>query len=85
MSYVSTAGSDEVRLAEALRLGLAEDGGLFMPQRLEPLPSTFFDALPGMSLSTLALRLFELDGSNSNRIGGLTATAAFTRESATPA
>lgn len=58
MSYLSTAGGDDrVSLARALRLGLAEDGGLFFPRRIEPLPSHFFEQLPGMSLAEVSRHL----------------------------
>lgn len=52
MAFVSTHDPDGPRygLAEALRLGPAPDGGLFLPEKIEPLPTSFFDDLPGLSL-----------------------------------
>ncbi len=48
MRFLSTAGAAvPVSLGEALRRGLAADGGLFVPQQLEPLPASFFERLPG--------------------------------------
>ncbi len=44
-------------LGQALRLGLAEDGGLFLPDRLEPLADAFWRQLPGASLQDIARRL----------------------------
>lgn len=58
MSYSSTVGgSPEVSLAAALRLGLAEDGGLFLPRRLEPLPDTFWSRLSAMSLQQVSAEM----------------------------
>lgn len=60
MRFISTRGeSPSVSLPEALRLGLAPDGGLFVPERLEPLPASFFDDLPGQSWETTARHLAE--------------------------
>lgn len=51
MRFLSTEGrSLAVDLAEALRRGLAADGGLFFPDALPPLPPSFFAELPGKSL-----------------------------------
>lgn len=55
MRFVSTHGkSDPVSLAEALRRGLAADGGLYMPEKLSPLPSRFFERLPELDLVEIA-------------------------------
>lgn len=37
--------------------GLAEDGGLFMPQSIPVLPTEFLDELPGMSFPEMAFQL----------------------------
>jgi threonine synthase len=61
MAFVSTRDKDGRRfsLAEALRLGPAPDGGLFMPERLEPLPESFFATLAGRPLQELASDVLE--------------------------
>lgn len=53
MAFISTRApkGDRYSLAEALRLGPAPDGGLFMPETVEPLDATFFEQLPGQSLT----------------------------------
>ena len=48
MAFVSTRNPrrpQRYSLAEALKLGPAPDGGLFLPARLEPLPASFFASL----------------------------------------
>lgn len=58
MRWHSTTGqSPRVSLAEALRRGLAPDGGLYLPSHLEPLPQSFFDTLPGQDLKRTAAAL----------------------------
>lgn len=58
MHFISTqGGSPPATLAEALRLGLAPDGGLYVPERLEPLPREFFDGLPGRPWSETTTRV----------------------------
>ena len=56
MAFISTRdpGGRTYRLAEALRLGPAPDGGLFLPARLEKLPPAFFASLSGRPLHALA-------------------------------
>jgi threonine synthase len=44
MEYRSTRGAGPVSLDEALRLGIAEDGGLFLPERLPTFDVSHFDA-----------------------------------------
>ena len=52
---MSTAGaSPVVSLGEALRRGLAPDGGLYLPESLPPLPQAFFDELPELDLPEIA-------------------------------
>lgn len=78
MSYVSTTGGGEVSLSEALRLGLAEDGGLFFPRRLTPLEPSFFDRLPGMPWRELTAHLAGHllgDALDPRRLAALTAEA----------
>lgn len=51
MRWVSTArASLPVSLPEALRRGLAPDGGLYLPERLDRLPTDFLENLEGLGL-----------------------------------
>ncbi len=51
MRLLSTSGEiSPAPLSEALRRGLAPDGGLYMPEHMEPLPADFFTRLPGRGL-----------------------------------
>lgn len=61
MAFVSTRDPEGRRysLPEALRLGPAPDGGLFLPERLEPLPQSFLAALPEMGLPEMAATVLE--------------------------
>ncbi|MDE6226496.1 MAG: threonine synthase [Muribaculaceae bacterium] len=55
MKYRSTAGkSPEVTLEEAVVKGLAPDRGLYMPERINPMPDDFFRRLPSLSLPEMA-------------------------------
>lgn len=55
MRFVSTGGeAPAADLATALLEGLAPDGGLYLPERLEPLPASFFARLPGLGLVEIA-------------------------------
>jgi threonine synthase len=44
-------------LAEAIFRGLPTDNGLYMPERLEPLPKSFFAELPYLSFAEIGLRV----------------------------
>ncbi|MEO1366109.1 MAG: threonine synthase, partial [Acidobacteriota bacterium] len=61
MTFTSTRAPDGPRfsLAEALRLGPAPDGGLFMPASVEPLGDDFFDGLPRRSLVEIAVAVLD--------------------------
>jgi threonine synthase len=53
--YVSTAGrAPSADLAEAVARGLAPDGGLYVPERLERLADADMDSLAGASLQEVA-------------------------------
>ena len=56
MKYISTRGEYQGRLsaAEAILHGLADDGGLFMPEELPMLERSDFDALSGMDYAERA-------------------------------
>jgi threonine synthase len=50
MNYYSTRNPDEfVTLDEVILNGLADDGGLYLPQEFTPLPQSFFDSAQKMS------------------------------------
>ena len=58
--FVSTAGeAPAVALAEAVRRGLAPDGGLYFPRELPPLPPQILAELPGLGLAESASRVAE--------------------------
>ena len=55
MKYYSTnRQAPEVSLSEAVIKGLAPDKGLYMPERINPLPQSFFDHIQDMSLQEVA-------------------------------
>ena len=46
MKYYSTNGQAPIAtLEKAVVKGLAEDRGLYMPERIKPLPASFFDEI----------------------------------------
>jgi threonine synthase len=54
MRWISTrGGAPPVTFREALFEGLAPDGGLYLPEHLEPLPASTLAALQGASLATV--------------------------------
>ncbi|MDE6008350.1 MAG: threonine synthase [Muribaculaceae bacterium] len=55
MKYRSTAGiSPDVSLEEAVVKGLAPDRGLYMPEKIKPMPEEFFRRLPSLTLPEMA-------------------------------
>ncbi len=44
-------------LQEAVVRGLAPDRGLYMPERINPLPASFFEELPGLSFQEMSYRV----------------------------
>ena len=55
MKYYSTNGKTEaVDLREAVVKGLAADNGLFMPERIEALPTTFYEDIDKFSFQDIA-------------------------------
>ena len=55
MKYYSTNGkADRATLQEAVVKGLASDKGLFMPEVIKQLPSSFFDKMKDMSFQEIA-------------------------------
>lgn len=55
--YSTHRQSPLVSLREAVLQGLAQDGGLFMPEQLPKLPMDFFQRLPSLSLPELAFEV----------------------------
>jgi threonine synthase len=58
MRYYSTNGKAPLAtLEKAVVKGLAEDKGLYMPERIKPLPQKFFDNIQDMSLQEIAYQV----------------------------
>ncbi|MBQ7527701.1 MAG: threonine synthase [Bacteroidaceae bacterium] len=58
MQYYSTNGKAPLAtLEKAVVKGLAEDKGLYMPERIKPLPKEFFDNIQDMSLQEIAYQV----------------------------
>jgi len=54
MQWISTRGSSPpISFVDALFAGTAPDGGLYMPERLDPLPEASFESLRGADIVTL--------------------------------
>lgn len=55
MNYYSTNGNaPEASLEKAVVKGLAEDKGLYMPERIKQLPQTFYDNIENLSFQEIA-------------------------------
>lgn len=55
MNYYSTNGNASIAtLEKAVVKGLAEDKGLYMPERIKPLPQSFFDNIQNLSFQEIA-------------------------------
>ena len=58
MRYYTTNGKAPLAtLEKAVVKGLAEDKGLYMPERINPLPQAFFDEMPNLSFQEVAYRV----------------------------
>lgn len=58
MQFYSTNNPDhKADLATAIFRGLPADNGLYMPERIDPLPQQFFDDLPGMSFAEIGFQV----------------------------
>ena len=77
--FVSTRGqAPPVRLAEALRLGLAPDGGLYVPEAIPALTPGEWSDLRGRTLPEVATALIAplvADTFDRDRLGRLMASA----------
>lgn len=58
MQFYSTNNPDlKADLEEAIFRGLPADNGLFMPERLDPLPPSFFEELPYLSFAEIGFQI----------------------------
>lgn len=58
MKFYSTNNTTQkVDLKEAVLKGLAPDNGLYMPERIDQLPASFFETLAGKSLAEIGLQV----------------------------
>lgn len=58
MKYYSTNNrNNEATLRNAVVKGLASDRGLYMPERIKPLPKEFFDEIDTLSLQEISYRV----------------------------
>ena len=58
MQFYSTNNPQhKVDLAEAIFRGLPIDNGLYMPERIDPLPTSFFEELPDLSFAEIGYRV----------------------------
>lgn len=57
MKYISTRQQEETNIKTAILKGLADDGGLFMPEYIPQLDSEFFEDLPNLSLQQIGFRV----------------------------
>ena len=58
MQFYSTNGQAPIAtLEKAVVKGLAEDKGLYMPERIKPLPKEFFDNIENLSFQEIAYQV----------------------------
>ncbi len=57
MKYISTRQQQETNIKTAILKGLADDGGLFMPEYIPQLDSEFFENLPNLTLQEIGFRV----------------------------
>ncbi len=57
MKYISTRQQQETNIKTAILKGLADDGGLFMPEYIPQLDSEFFENLPNLTLQQIGFRV----------------------------
>lgn len=74
MKYFSTRGDGPVILDDALRMGIADDGGLFLPEKLPSFePSDFADADSILQVAEVLLRPFFTESVLENELGPILA------------
>ncbi|MFC4687746.1 threonine synthase [Epilithonimonas pallida] len=57
MKYISTRQQEETNIKTAILKGLADDGGLFMPEYIPKLDSEFFENLTNFTLQEIGFRV----------------------------
>ncbi len=57
MKYISTRQQQETNIKTAILKGLADDGGLFMPEYIPQLDSEFFENLPNLTLEEIGFQV----------------------------
>lgn len=58
MKFISTNGNSEpVSFLEAMRKGLAPDGGLYMPEEIPVLPDSFWSSIKDLSFNEIAFEM----------------------------
>ncbi len=57
MKYISTRQKEETNIKTAILKGLADDGGLFMPEYIPQLDSGFFENLPNLTLQEIGFQV----------------------------
>ena len=57
MKYISTRQKQATNIKTAILKGLADDGGLFMPEYIPQLDSEFFENLPNLTLQEIGFRV----------------------------
>lgn len=57
MKYISTRQQEETNIKTAILKGLADDGGLFMPEYIPKLASECFENLPNLTLQEIGFRV----------------------------
>jgi len=57
MKYISTRQQQETDIKNAILKGLANDGGLFMPEYIPQLEADFFENLPNLTLQEIGFRV----------------------------
>lgn len=57
MKYISTRQQEETNIKTAILKGLADDGGLFMPEYIPQLDFEFFENLPNLTLQEIGFRV----------------------------
>ena len=74
MKYVSTRGAGPVSLDDALRMGIASDGGLFLPEQLPAFDIAAFDAADSITdVAAVLLRPFFEDSALAGDIDAILA------------
>ena len=57
MKYISTRKQEKTDIKTAILKGLADDGGLFVPEYIPQLDAEFFEKLPNLTLQEIGFRV----------------------------